>query len=136
MSVKCTQWSAINAGLMFCLVAGFLSACANIPGKTEEMKNDEHEKRQQAGYDEHQKRVATCQFGSDNSKLYPGFAVENHILAASEQGNVENFAPGGAKDDFRLNFLRIFNCYRKYKERPSSKIGSNEAPSKSDAFIR
>ena len=130
MSVKCTQWSAINAGLMFCLVAGFLSACANIPGKTEEMKNDEHEKRQQAGYAEHQKRVATCQFGSDNSKLYPGFAVENHILAASEQGNVENFAPGGAKDDFRLNFLRIFNCYRKYKERPSSKIGSNEAPSK------
>ncbi len=73
-------------------------------------------------YRTHRDAVKDCAFGKERQQdnlregLYPEYDVENHILEASEQGGAKYAEDGDAKDDFNLNFARIFNCYRKFRE--------------------
>lgn len=66
-------------------------------------------------YKDHKKWVQSCGFGGKRSDLYEGYHFRNHIVEATEQGGINYPEDGEAKDDFGLNFGRVFNCYRKYR---------------------
>ncbi len=103
---RCAEAFGRRARLASWLLAGVLTACASphYPVLDED----------DADYKAHMELVRRCAFGGQDTGPYPGYAVENHILEASEQGAVVYRAKGGARNQFRPNFLRIFSCYRKF----------------------
>ncbi|MDH3912919.1 MAG: hypothetical protein OEU09_16655, partial [Rhodospirillales bacterium] len=103
---RCAAAFGRRARLASWLLAGVLTACANphYPVLNED----------DADYKAHLDKIRTCDFGNQDPGPYPGYAVENHILEASEQGTVAYPAKGGARNQFRPNFLRIMFCYRNF----------------------
>ena len=98
------------------LLTGILSSCAGQPDRPPEGFAKGIPASETPGYKEHGRKTRTCSFGDGRKDLYQGYHVNNHILAATEQGTIKNDAIGGARNDFRLNFLRIFNCYRNFRQ--------------------
>lgn len=100
-----------------CFVLGLMAACASPHDyKFPVDKPDQ-------AYLDHETAVKDCAFVDEQGRqanlakgLYPEYDVGNHILEASEQGGVNYGVPGDAEDDFNLNFGRIFNCYRKFRD--------------------
>lgn len=110
-----------------CVSLFWLSACVSpYEGKPVSPEDSDEKAKFYAAKGAHEQNVKTCGFGNaekseksvdtgDNSP-YDGYDYRNHILEATEQGGLNYAEEGGARNDFNLNFARIFNCYKNYTQ--------------------